>query len=59
MTNDEARAEFDSIIGRLTDPDTIATTELLREFFTNPGFRKELADLSFQQQEDNREPTAQ
>lgn len=50
MTNDEAKATFDKIAteqrnaGKL---DAAATTELIREYFTNADFRNALADFTF------------
>lgn len=45
MTTAEARAEFNKLIARQTDPDLIARLELCREYFTNPTFRRGLADF--------------
>jgi hypothetical protein len=42
------RAEFDKRIARETDPDEIANAELLRDWITNPGFRKGLTEACYQ-----------
>ncbi len=48
MTNQEARAVFDTVIATTTDPDKNARQELLREYFTNADFRKRFEDYSFE-----------
>lgn len=42
MTNAEARNIFNAAIANETDADRIAKVELLREYFTNEAFRKEM-----------------
>jgi protoheme ferro-lyase len=44
MTTTEARAVFNSVIATESNPDRVAKLELLREYFTNPEFRKALED---------------
>lgn len=44
MSNNEARQIFDNAIASQTDADQIAKLELMREYFTNPAFRKALED---------------
>jgi len=44
MTNQEAREVFNQAIAATADADKIARIELVREFFTNPAFRKSLED---------------
>jgi hypothetical protein len=44
MTNQQAREVFNQAIANTKDADAIAKIELCREYFTNPKFRKALAD---------------
>ena len=44
MTNAEAKAIFNAAIAQATDADEIAATELCREYFTNPEFRRWLEE---------------
>jgi hypothetical protein len=44
MTDQEARAIFDNARAAEQDPDRRAEIELLREYFCNPQFRRDLAD---------------
>ena len=44
MTNQAAREVFNQVIASQIDADKIARLELCREYFTNPAFRKALAD---------------
>ncbi len=41
------RAAFDAAAAEATDPDVRAKRELLREWFCNPAFARELSDLCF------------
>lgn len=51
MTTAEARAEFAKMLAKMqaanVSPDTIARVELMREWTTNPEFRKMLADYVY------------
>lgn len=40
----EVRAKFDQVIATMKDPDAIAKYELIREYLTNPTFRKQLEE---------------
>lgn len=44
MTNQAAREVFNQAIAATKDADQVARIELAREYFTNPTFRKALAD---------------
>ena len=44
MTTNQAREIFNQAAANATDADAIARIELAREYFTNPTFRKALAD---------------
>jgi hypothetical protein len=44
MTTTEAREIFNQAIASTTDADAIARIEIAREYFTNPDFRRALAD---------------
>jgi hypothetical protein len=45
MTVDQVKAIFNEGLSTLT-PDQTATREMLREYFTNPEFRKYMEDVS-------------
>lgn len=45
MTNKEARQIFDDAAANEPDPEKRANIELCREYFTNPEFRRGLADM--------------
>lgn len=47
MSNQEARAQFDAAIANTTDANQIAHLELAREYFTNPAFRAELEETTW------------
>lgn len=50
MTADEAKAIFDKIANEQREAgklDAAATTEIIREYFTNADFRQALADYTF------------
>ena len=47
MTDAEAREKFDEMRSKTDDPELKAWLELLREWYTNPKFRKALADHTF------------
>lgn len=47
MTNEEARAIFNEVISKQTDEAKIAKLEVLREYFTNPEFRANLEEFTF------------
>lgn len=51
MTDQEAREVFNQMIEKATDKDTIAKLEMVREFLTNPDFRANLEQFTW----DNRE----
>ena len=44
MTNEQAREVFNQAINSAKNADQIARLELAREYFTNPTFRRGLAD---------------
>lgn len=43
----EAREVFLKEISKESNPDRVATLELLREYFTNPAFKKYMEDETF------------
>jgi hypothetical protein len=45
MTNEQARDIFNQAIASTTNADQIARLEVVREFLTNPEFRKNLSDF--------------
>lgn len=47
MTNEQAKQIFNDAIANTTDGDAIANIEIVREFMTNPKFRKDLLDTTF------------
>lgn len=50
MTTEQAREVFNQVAAEQTargDQDAVARTELLREWFCNPEFRKAMADKMF------------
>ncbi len=50
MTTEQAKAIFTAAIEKETNADRIAKLELLREYFTNPTFRKTMEDHTFENQ---------
>jgi hypothetical protein len=48
MNSNEAREVFNSAIANTSDQDEKAKLELAREYFTNPSFRKALAEAVWQ-----------
>ena len=44
MTNTEARKILNSAIANETNADKVAKLEVVREYLTNPDFRKKLED---------------
>ena len=48
MDNEAAKAIFNQVIAQQADADKIAKLEIVREFFTNPDFRKYLEDTAWQ-----------
>ncbi len=47
MTNEQAKAIFNKAISATADADQVARLELVREYFTNPIFRRALEDHSW------------
>ncbi len=47
MTTQEARAVFEAAEKKATNPDDLARTQLLKEYFTNPTFRKHVEDMVY------------
>lgn len=43
------REEFDNVIAQVSDPQTVAELEICREYFTNPEFKANLEEFTWNQ----------
>lgn len=48
METNEVREIFNKVIAGQTDPDRVANLEIVREYFTNPDFKRALEDFVWQ-----------
>jgi hypothetical protein len=48
MVNEQAREVFNQAIAKTHDADQVAKLELAREYFTNPEFRKDLEQITWE-----------
>jgi hypothetical protein len=50
MNTSEVRAIFNQVIATESNPDKVARLEIVREYFTNPDFRRKMEDYTWQKQ---------